>query len=73
VDGVVLDDVAGQGYVGVNSDDIKLLSDELVSDELGFIYAHGSELIEPFNEALASMREDGTLAEINAKWFGADA
>ena len=69
VDGVVMDDVAGQGYVGVNSGDIKLLSDELVSDELGFIYAQDSELIEPFNQALASMREDGALDAINAKWF----
>ncbi len=72
VDGVVLDDVAGQGYVGVNSGDIKLLDDELVSDELGFIYAQDSELIEPFNQALASMREDGALDAINAKWFPPD-
>ena len=69
IDGVVMDDVAGQGYVGVNSDDIELLDDELVSDELGFIYAQDSELIEPFNQALASMREDGALDAINAKWF----
>ena len=69
VDGVVLDDVAGQGYVGVNSGDIKLLGDELKSDQLGFIYALDSELIEPFNMALASMREDGVLDAINAKWF----
>ena len=73
VDGVVMDDVAGQGYVGVNSGDIQLLSDELVSDELGFIYALDSELIEPFNMALAAMREDGALDAINAKWFPPDA
>ncbi|MCA0972041.1 amino acid ABC transporter substrate-binding protein [Halobacillus litoralis] len=30
------------------------------------------ELIEAVNEALASMREDGTLAEISEKWFGED-
>ena len=69
IDGVVMDDVAGQGYVGVNSADIKLLDDELVSDELGFIFAKDSELVEPFNMALASMREDGALDAINAKWF----
>ncbi|MCY3833824.1 MAG: transporter substrate-binding domain-containing protein [Chloroflexi bacterium] len=69
IDGVVMDDVAGQGYVGVNSGDIKLLDDELVSDELGFIFAKDSELVEPFNMALASMREDGALDAINAKWF----
>ncbi len=73
VDGVVMDDVAGQGYVGVNSESIKLLPDELVSDELGFIYAQDSELIEPFNMALAAMREDGALDAINAKWFGGES
>ncbi len=73
VDGVVMDDVAGQGYVGVNSEDIQLLPDELVSDELGFIYALDSELIEPFNMALDAMRDDGALGDINAKWFGADS
>ena len=73
VDGVVMDDVAGQGYVGVNAEDIRLLADELVSDELGFIYAQESELIEPFNMALDAMREDGTLEAINAKWFWEDA
>ncbi|MYI41080.1 MAG: transporter substrate-binding domain-containing protein [Chloroflexi bacterium] len=73
VDGVVMDDVAGQGYVGVNSEDIKLLPDELVSDHLGFIYPQDSELIEPFNMALDSMREDGTLDAINAKWFAPDS
>lgn len=69
IDGVVMDDVAGQGYVGVNSGDIKLLDEDLVSDELGFIFAKDSELVEPFNMALASMREDGALDAINAKWF----
>ncbi len=73
VDGVVMDDVAGQGYVGVNSGEIKLLADELVSDELGFIYPQDSELVEPFNMALESMREDGALDAINAKWFPPDS
>ena len=70
IDAVVIDDVAGQGYVGLNADKIKLLPDDLIKQELGFIYPHDSELVEPFNMALAAMREDGTLAAINAKWLG---
>jgi len=70
IDAVVIDDVAGQGYVGLNADKIKLLPDDLIKQQLGFIYPQGSELVEPFNMALASMREDGTLAAINAKWLG---
>ncbi len=70
IDAVVIDDVAGQGYTGLNADKIKLLPDDLIKQQLGFIYPQGSELVEPFNMALASMREDGTLDAINAKWLG---
>ena len=70
IDAVVIDDVAGQGYVGLNADKIKLLPDDLIKQQLGFIYPQGSELVEPFNMALDAMREDGTLAAINAKWLG---
>ena len=70
IDAVVIDDVAGQGYTGLNDDKIKLLPDDLIKQQLGFIYPQGSELVDPFNMALAAMREDGTLAAINAKWLG---
>jgi polar amino acid transport system substrate-binding protein len=69
VDAVVADDVAGQGYVGENAESITLLPDELSSDQLGFIFQKGSDLVEPFNIAIESMRQDGTLQAINAKWF----
>ncbi len=70
VDAVVMDDVAGQGYVGVNAEDIVLLPEILSDEELGFIYALDSELVEPFDAALASMAADGTLLAINNKWMG---
>ena len=70
VDAVVMDDVAGQGYVGVNADQIKLLPDALSEEQLGFIFPLDSDLVEPFNAALASMEEDGTLLDINNKWLG---
>lgn len=73
VDAVVIDDVAGQGYTGLNADAIKLLQEELTKEQLGFIYPQGSELVEPFNAALDSMMADGTLQEINDRWFGAEA
>ncbi len=73
VDAVVIDDVAGQGYTGLNADKIKLLPDELTKEQLGFIYPQGSDLVEPINAALESMMADGSLQAINDKWFGADA
>ncbi|MGH2594064.1 MAG: transporter substrate-binding domain-containing protein [Anaerolineae bacterium] len=70
VDGVVIDDTAGQGYVGVNADKIKLIEGSLIGQELGFVFPKGSDLVGPFNAALAAMRVDGTLTKLAGKWFG---
>jgi polar amino acid transport system substrate-binding protein len=69
IDAVIMDETAGQGYVGVNADQLKLIGDSLSSDELGFIFPKGSDLVEPINQALAVMREDGTLDALAAKYF----
>ena len=72
VDAVMIDDVAGQGYVGENADQLQLLDDDIKADEaLGFIFPQGSELTAAFDAALVSMIEDGTLDSINETWgFG---
>jgi len=72
VDGVVIDDTAGVGYVGVNADKIKLLPEKLVGQQLGFIFPKGSPLVQPFNAAIAAMRADGTLDALAKKWFGGE-
>src|SRR5699024_9906348 len=36
----------------------------------GIVFTQGSEWVEPANEALQSMKDDGTYAEIYKKWFG---
>ena len=72
VDAVVIDETAGQGYMGENSDQVKLIGESLSSDWLGFIFPKGSDLVAPINAALQSMKDDGSLNEINAKWFGPD-
>jgi len=69
LDGVVIDDTAGQGYVGENKDKIKLLPGALSSDQLGFIFPKGSIMVEPVNAALKVMRTDGTLDKLGARWF----
>ena len=68
IDAMVVDDVAGQGYVGLNADKIKLLSDDLIKQQLGFIFPQGSDLVEAFNMALTSMMADGAMKVINDKW-----
>jgi ABC-type amino acid transport substrate-binding protein len=69
VDLVLMDETAGQGYVGVNADQLKLTGESLSSDQLGFIFPKGSDLVEPFNAALAALEADGTLAELAEKYF----
>ncbi len=69
VDAVIIDDTAGQGYIGENAEDIKLIEGSLSSDELGFIFPKGSELVAAFNAAMAALEADGTMADINTTWF----
>jgi len=69
VDGVIIDEIAGLGYVGVYANELKLVGPSISFDELGFIFPQGSDLVEPFNAVLADMEADGFLQEINAKWF----
>ncbi len=71
VDAVIIDDTAGQGYVGEDSDQLKLLEGSLSSDELGFIFPKGSDLVGPVNYALAQLDADGTMAQLNSEYFGA--
>ncbi len=74
LDAVVVDSFVGQRYITLYSDTLKLLDEELTApEELGFVFPKGSDLVEPINLALASMRQDGTLDELNQYWFGGEA
>ena len=66
----VADEVAGQGYMGENAEDLKLVGPSLSSDHLGFIYPKGSEIVDPVNQALSAMKADGFLQELSTKYFG---
>ncbi len=72
IDAVIMDETAGQGYMGESADALKLVGDSLSSDELGFIYPLGSDLVEPVDAALTELMANGFLEEVNAKFFGED-
>ena len=73
VDAVVVDGFVGARYVGLYPDELALLDEVLTApEELGFVFPLGSDLVEPINLALESMRQDGTLEELNAYWFGGE-
>jgi polar amino acid transport system substrate-binding protein len=69
VDTVLMDETAGQGYVGINAENLKLVGPSLSSDQLGFIFPKGSDLVGPVNAALAEMRRNGTLDALAVKYF----
>lgn len=70
VDAVIIDEVVGMGYMGENADQLELIGPAISSDELGFIFPLGSDLVDPVNQALQSMMADGFLAELNVRYFG---
>ena len=69
VDAVMIDNVAGIGYVGVNKDKLELMGTVVQSEELGFIFSKGSPLVPVVDQALADMKTDGTLDKLFTKWF----
>ena len=69
VDAVLMDETAGQGYIGANAEQIKLVGESLSSDELGFIFPKGSDLVEPFNVAIAELEVNGIMVVLAEKYF----
>jgi polar amino acid transport system substrate-binding protein len=69
VDAVIIDSTAGQGYTGENEELLAIINEPLTSDFLGYAFGEGSDLVAPFDAALQSMMDDGTLAVISATWF----
>ena len=70
VDAVAIDDVAGLGYQGEYSDELVLVGSISSEEQLGFVFPKGSDLVAPFNAVLAELAADGTLRELNQRWFG---
>ncbi|MEL6125228.1 MAG: transporter substrate-binding domain-containing protein [Pseudomonadota bacterium] len=69
VDLVLTDGTAGEGYVRANPDTFKLTGDALGTEDFGFIFPKGSDLVEPINAAIEQMKADGTIDALNKKWF----
>lgn len=69
VDAVLMDNVASQGYIGTNAGGLQIVGEPLTSEELGFIFPEGSELVGAIDAGLATMAADGTLENLFEKWF----
>lgn len=69
VDMVLVDAASGRGYIGANPEKLKIVGDAIKSEEFGFIYPKGSDLIAPIDAALETMLQDGFTEYLNNKWF----
>ncbi len=69
VDLVLTDGVAAQGYVDASNGGLKIIGGPLGSEDFGFIFPKGSDLVAPINAGIAAMKADGTIEALNKKWF----
>ena len=69
VDLALSDSTAAQGYVNASDGGLKIVGEPLGTEDFGFIFPKGSDLVPAFDAAIASMRADGTLDALNQKWF----
>lgn len=69
VDTVLMDASSSKGFIGANPGKLKSVGGPLGTEEFGFIFKKGSDLVAPFNAAIAEMKADGTLERLNTKWF----
>ena len=69
VDLVLTDGTAGSGYVDANPETFKLVGEAMGSEDFGFIFPKGSDLVAPINAGIADLKADGTLDKLNTAWF----
>ena len=69
---MIIDEVAGQGYLGENADALKLVGPSMSSDFLGFIFPKGSEIVAAVDLAIEKLAQSGFLDTVNAQYFGPD-
>jgi polar amino acid transport system substrate-binding protein len=72
IDAVIIDEVAGLGYLGANAESLKLAGPSMSSDQLGFIFPLGSDLVDGVNQAIEAMYASGFMETVNLKYFGPD-
>lgn len=69
VDLTLSDSTAANGYVAASNGGLKIIGEPLASEDFGFIFPKGSDLVAPMNAAIAALKADGTFDALNKKWF----
>ena len=69
VDLTLSDSTAANGYVTASNGGLKIIGEKLGTEDFGFIFPKGSDLVAPINAAIASMKADKAFDALNQKWF----
>ena len=69
VDLVLTDGTAGAGDVAASDGGLKIIGEKLGTEDFGFIFPKGSDLVAPINAGIAAMKADGAIDALNTKWF----
>ena len=69
VDLVLTDGTAGAGYVDASNGGLQIVGEKLGTEDFGFIFPKGSDLVAPMNAGIAALKADGTIDALNKKWF----
>jgi polar amino acid transport system substrate-binding protein len=63
-------DVTGFVFAAQEMPDLHIAEIIPTGDRYGMMLPKGSDLLEPINDAISAMKEDGTMAEIYERWLG---
>ena len=70
IEGVIFDLSAAHKKVTENEDEIRYVEPIPTGEQYGIAFPKDSLLVEPVNQALSEIKEDGTYEELYEKWIG---
>lgn len=71
IDVVAVDTVVGGYFIKERSSEFELLSEKIITEKYGVALAKdNAKLQKKVNEAIAAMKDEGSLKDIAVKWFG---
>jgi ABC-type amino acid transport substrate-binding protein len=70
IDGVIYDLSAAHKKVTENKGEIRYVESISTGEQYGIAFPKDSPLVEPVNQALSEMKEDGTYEKLYKKWIG---
>jgi ABC-type amino acid transport substrate-binding protein len=65
----VINDLPANEQAAEDKEGLEVVQTFPTGEQYGIVFPEGSTLVEPINESLQKLKDDGTLADIYAEWF----